>query len=127
MSAISRAIFAGVLIIGMTACATPSMQMSDVTWHPESNVGVLMQNVVINTRRHPDRSLAVVIVEGDAVRQRRQIEWSVSWFDHSGRKIEGLSDRYRRTTLIPGVPFQLEAASPVDNAGRARIHIRESN
>jgi len=109
------------------ACAhTPQEETSDVTWHPESGVRSLMQDVSINISRYPDGSLHTVVVDGVGAHQRQAVEWSVRWFDPAGRQVKGISDRYRRATIVPGVSFNLEAVAPIDYASRAQIHVRRS-
>lgn len=118
-------VFSAVILV---ACAaTPSPVPSTVTWHPEADVRGLMIDVVLEARRNTSDGIDFVTVRGLGAVQRRQIEWSITWLDDSGRAVPGLSDRYRRFTVVPGVPFQLQAISPIDNAARASIHLRPSN
>ncbi len=126
MKLIIRKIFAVLAILLLAACAHQPEVERDVTWHAESDVRGAMQDVMININRHRDGSLHTVMVEGVGAGNRQSIEWSIRWFDHSGRQVRGISDRYRRATINPGIPFQLEAVAPVDNAARARIHVRRS-
>ncbi len=115
---------AGILI----ACAsTPAPLPFTVTWHPEADIDGLMTDVVLDARRNSAGGIDHVRVQGRGAMQRRQIEWSITFFDESGRAVPGLSDRYRRFTVVPDVPFQLEAISPIDDAARASIHLRASS
>lgn len=107
-------------------CAHKPQIIADVTWHPETNVRGMMQDININISRYPDGSLHTVVVDGVGARQRQGIEWSIRWFDPSGRQVSGISDRYRRATIVPGVPFNLEAVAPIDYAVKAQIHVRRS-
>jgi hypothetical protein len=116
--------FSAVILV---ACAsTPSPVPSTLTWHPEADVRGLMTDVVLDAERNASGGIDFVTVRGLGAMQRRSIEWSITFIDDSGRTVPGLSDRFRRFTVVPGVPFQLEAISPVDNAVRASIHLRSS-
>lgn len=68
----------------------------------------------------------VVVVTGVGSRSRTGIEWSATWVDGNGREIQGTSSRFRRTTINPGVRFQLEAEAPVESAQTVRVRIRQS-
>jgi hypothetical protein len=111
----------------LVACAaTPSSVPATVTWHPEADVRGLMTDLVLEARRNSFGGIDFVTVRGLGAMQRRSIEWSITFIDDSGRTVPGLSDRFRRFTIVPGVPFQLEATSPIDDAVRASIHLRSS-
>src|SRR5690625_6931392 len=110
------------------ACAhTPQEETSDVTWHPESGVRSLMQDVSINISRYPDGSLHTVVVDGVGAHQRQAVEWSVRWFDPAGRQVKGISDRYRRATIVTGVSFILVAVAQFAYASIEQIHDRHTS
>lgn len=111
----------------LAACATTSEPSGPVTYHADSDIRYAMRDMVININRSRNGFLEEVILDGIGAGQARtSVEWSIAWYDERGRRVEGISDRYRRMTVSPAVPFQMAATAPVRNATRAHIHVRSS-
>ena len=115
------------LVLALSACATTPAPTGPVSYYAEPEVRAAMRDLVINVNRSPDGYLDVVMIDGVGAGQQVSIEWSIAWHDASGRRVTGISDRYRRMVILPSAPFQLSANAPVRNAVRAHVHVRRSN
>lgn len=111
----------------LAGCAVVPEPAGPVTFHADREVAAAMRDMVININRAPNGHIEAVMLDGfGAGPSRSAVEWSIVWYDTSGQQVSGISDRYRRMTLSPGVPFQMAATAPVRNATRAHIHVRRS-
>lgn len=111
----------------LAGCAVTPEPAGPVTYHADPDVASAMGNIVINISRAPNGNIETVMLDGlGAGPSRSAVEWSIVWFDTTGQRVTGISDRYRRMTLVPGAPFQMAATAPVQNATRAHIHVRRS-
>lgn len=111
----------------LAGCAVAPEPAGPVTYHADRDVAAAMRDMVININRAPNGHIEAVMLDGFGAGQSRSaVEWSIVWYDTSGRQVTGISDRYRRMTVSPGVPFQISATAPVQNATRAHIHVRRS-
>lgn len=117
-----------VSVLFLAACATtPPEPPGPVTYHADSDVRYAMRDMVININRSPNGFIEAVMLDGFGAGQGRAgVEWSIVWYDATGQRVGGTSDRYRRLTVSPGVPFQMSAVAPVRDATRAHIHVRRS-
>ena len=111
----------------LAGCAATPEPAGPVTYHADPDVASAMRSMVINISRAPNGNIETVMLDGlGAGPSRSAVEWSIVWYDTTGQRVAGISDRYRRMTLIPGAPFQMSATAPVQNATRAHIHVRRS-
>ena len=111
----------------LAACASSPEPAGPVSYHADPDVRYAMRDMVINIQRTQTGHIQTVMLDGIGAGQARSaVEWSIVWYDPSGRRVDGISDRYRRMTVQPGVPFQMLATAPVQDAARAHIHVRRS-
>ena len=115
------------VVLLLVGCATSPEPAGPVTYHADNDVRYAMRDMVININRSRDGYLETVMLDGfGAGQQRSSVEWSIVWYEASGQRVSGISDRYRRMTVSPAIPFQMAATAPVPNASRAHIHVRLS-
>jgi hypothetical protein len=108
----------------MLGCTREVVETRDVEIRIQPEISRQLIEKDLKIVRYPNGALRTAAFSALGTGARRMVHWSVHWFDASGKKISGTSDRWRRATVSDGSPIQLQASAPSRGAYRAEIFVR---